>query len=202
MHGLRLSILCIILASTACAPRAARGPELDPQAAFFDAVARLCGQAFAGTVVENEPLDLADPFSGQAITMHVRDCGSDEIRIPVQVGADRSRTWVLRRVPGGLGLWHDHRHADGTPDALTMYGGTTTSRGSASRQAFPADAGSRAMFERIGLEAARANVWVLEFASGSRFEYTLERPGRRFRLAFDLARPVDPPPRASGGGRD
>jgi hypothetical protein len=53
---------------------------------------------------------------------------------------DRSRTWVITRTATGLRLKHDYRHTDGTPDALTMYGGDTVGPGTAQRQSFPADA--------------------------------------------------------------
>ena len=59
---------------------------------------------------------------------------------------------MLTRTAGGLRLKHDHRHADGKPDAVTMYGGDATDPGSPTRQAFPVDAESIAMFRREGLE--------------------------------------------------
>src|SRR5687767_6659484 len=91
---------------------------------FFRDVRGLCGKAFEGRVVEGtEPSDAA--FGRERLVMHVRDCSPDEIRIPFHVGANRSRTWVITRTAEGVRLKHDHRHEDGSPDAITQYGGDT-----------------------------------------------------------------------------
>src|SRR3546814_4180552 len=58
-------------------------------------------------------------------------------------------------------LKHDHRHADGSEDVLTMYGGDTDAPGSAVRQEFPVDAESIALFEREGSEASVTNTWAM-----------------------------------------
>ena len=60
------------------------------------------------------------------------------------VGEDRSRTWIVSVLSDGrLRLKHDHRHEDGEPDAITMYGGDMEKeKGSEwddGRFAFPAD---------------------------------------------------------------
>lgn len=161
---------------------------------FLAALARHCGQAFAGRIVANEPAAVNDPFEGKPLVMHVRQCAQDELRVPFHVGDDRSRTWVLTRTGAGLRLKHDHRHEDGSPDVLTMYGGDTAAPGTVTRQEFPADAESKALFERQGLTASLANVWAMEVEPGRRFVYELARPGRLFRVEFDLSRPVPPPP--------
>lgn len=171
--------------------------------AFLSRIARYCGQAFEGRIVANEPRPAKpDAFEGKTLTMHVRGCDDParELRIPFHVGDDRSRTWVLTRTKDGLRLEHDHRHADGRPDAVTMYGGETLDAGTAERQAFPADARSAAMFRNAGLDASVQNVWAIEVEPSRRFVYELGRPdGRRFRVEFDLARPVAPPPAPWGG---
>jgi hypothetical protein len=182
-----------LLATTACthAP-AASAPAHD---AFFENVSALCGRAFAGRIVADQPAPTAaDPFAGQRLVMHVRECSGNEIRIPFHVGDDRSRTWVITRNPTGLRLKHDHRHADGSPDAVTMYGGDTTDAGTPERQAFPVDAESQAMFTREGRTVSNSNVWAMEVVPSQRFVYELARPGRLFRVEFDLARPVATPP--------
>src|SRR5690606_1468255 len=118
-----------------------------------------------------------------------------ELRVPFHVGDDRSRTWVLTRVGPGLRLKHDHRHEDGSDDAVTMYGGESVVAGTAQRQEFPVDAESVALFEREGLAASVTNTWAMEIEPGQRFVYELTRPGgREFKVEFELARPVDPPP--------
>lgn len=123
--------------------------------------------------------------------MHVRSCSENEIRIPFHVGANRSRTWVLTRTPEGVRLKHDHRHEDGSPDAITQYGGDTRA-GDADRSLdFFADAHTGAM-----LPASRTNIWTVAVVPGKTFTYGLRREesGRRFRVEFDLTRPVPPPP--------
>src|SRR3546814_13473913 len=74
---------------------------------------------------------------------------------------------------------HDHRHADGSEDVLTMYGGDTDAPGSAVRQEFPVDAESIALFERESSEASVTNTWAMEVEPGERFLYELSRPGAR-----------------------
>ncbi len=169
-----------------------------PAAQFMAALAQHCGQAFAGRVVTNVPASATpDPFDGKALVMHVRGCQTPEreLRVPFHVGEDRSRTWVLTRVGDGLRLKHDHRHADGSPDAVTLYGGDTREAGSAARQAFPVDAESVAMFERTGLAGSVRNTWAMEVEPGRRFVYELSRPdGRLFRVEFDLSQPIATPP--------
>ena len=169
-----------------------------PAAQFMAALAQHCGQAFAGRVVTNVPASATpDPFDGKALVMHVRGCQTPEreLRVPFHVGEDRSRTWVLTRVGDGLRLKHDHRHADGSPDAVTLYGGDTREAGSAARQAFPVDAESVAMFKRTGLAGSVRNTWAMEVEPGRRFVYELSRPdGRLFRVEFDLSQPIATPP--------
>jgi hypothetical protein len=162
---------------------------------WFAKLARLCGRAFEGRLVSNDPADAA--FAGQRLVIEVRDCRGDEIRIPFHVGADRSRTWVISRTPAGIRLKHDHRHEDGSPDALTMYGGDGRGQGSRVRQEFPADAESIALFAAQGRSVSNGNVWAMEIGD-SVFAYELRRPAgpgqRYFRVEFDLGRPVAPTP--------
>lgn len=162
-----------------------------PADAFMARLASLCGKAFAGRVVTNDPADAA--FAGKPLVMHVAACEPGRVRIPFHVGADRSRTWVLTRTAAGVRLKHDHRHEDGTSDKLTMYGGDTTAPGTAARQEFPVDAESIALFRSLNAERSVTNVWAVE-ADGSRFAYELRRPGRHFRVEFDLTKPVASPP--------
>jgi len=167
-----------------------------PADAFMAGLAAHCGQAYAGRVVVDEPPAADSPFAGQALVMHVSECGDAGFRIPFHVGADRSRTWVLTRTTTGIRLKHDHRHEDGSEDAITMYGGDTAADGTAVRQEFPVDGESVALFEQAGLAASTANVWAMEIEPGSRFVYELARPGsgRLFRVEFDLTTPVAKPP--------
>lgn len=159
------------------------------QAGFWDALQSICGQAFMGTLTENDPP--SPDFDGKELIMHVRECSDEEIRVPFFVGDDRSRTWVFTPTVSGLRLKHDHRHADGSEDDVTQYGGDTAEVGSATSQAFPADA-----FTAELVPAAANNTWTVELIPGQLFAYQLRREGteRRFRVEFDLSRPVDAPP--------
>lgn len=207
----------LLLALAACAAPSgpppegevtARRPVATPVAAtrpadrFLQRISMHCGQAFAGRVVADTPAPAGeDPFAGRTLVMHVRECGDDTIRIPFHVGEDRSRTWVLNRTDDGLRLKHDHRHEDGSEDALTMYGGDTVDAGSEGRQEFPVDAESRDLFDREGLAASTGNTWAMEIEPGKVFAYELSRRGRLFRVEFDLSQPVDAPPAPWGHGR-
>lgn len=185
---------------------------------LFRDLSALCGQAFEGRVVSDDPRD-AD-WASQTLTMHVRDCSDTEIRIPLHVGDDRSRTWVISVQTGPwdqpvdasalregavmtcdgeceatwLRLKHDHRHEDGSEDVLTQYGGDSNlSLGAPGRAEFPADEFSRTLFEREGIPASMENVWSITLTETS-FTYALDRPGRHFAAEFDLTQPVAPPP--------
>jgi hypothetical protein len=137
--------------------------------------------------------------------MHVRECSADTIRVPFHVGEDRSRTWVITRHGASLRLKHDHRHQDGSEDALTQYGGdsdqTILTAAGLIREELPADAFSKELFVREKSPQSTPNIWALEFASGQTFAYELRRPGRFFRVEFDLTRPVAPPPPPWGSDR-
>lgn len=185
--------LGLLLAGCTTTPDAAGS---DPQQAFLDRLRPLCGQAYAGRVVADTPAPTGDdPFANRSLVMHVRECGEQTLRIPFHVGDDHSRTWVLTRTSTGLRLKHDHRHRDGSEDAVTQYGGDTDDAGTPTRQTFPVDAESIAMFTREGRTVSNNNTWAMEIEPGQRFVYELSRPGGRlFRVEFDLNRPVSPPP--------
>mgnify|MGYP007032567680 FL=1 len=157
---------------------------------FWANLESLCGMAFEGRVVEDTTNTPA--FAQTPLVMHVRVCEEARILVPFHVGPDRSRTWVFTRTEDGLRLKHDHRHEDGSEDELTQYGGDTMrGDGSATTQRFYADAHTAAL-----LPEAATNVWTVEIVSGEMFAYALERRGtdRRFRVEFDLTRPVEAPP--------
>jgi hypothetical protein len=165
----------------------------DPQQVWWDRVQELCGQAFAGEMVRyDEEMDTG--WLNRDVIMHVRECSPTEIRIPLHVGENRSRTWVLTRTDQGIRLKHDHRHPDGTEEASTQYGGDTVDRGTASRQEFPADEYSRNLFEAQDHPDGVHNVWIMEVHPAERFTYNLTRFNRDFAADFDLTRPVDAPP--------
>lgn len=160
----------------------------DQSAVFWAELQKLCGKAFAGTVAAAPADDTT--FKDKALVMHVRSCEKDRIRIPFFVGEDRSRTWVLTRKDDRILLKHDHRHKDGTPDKVTMYGGWTTNGGMANRQMFPADQ------ETVDIiPAAATNVWWIDLVAGEYYTYNLRRMGsdRHFSVKFDLKKEVKVP---------
>lgn len=186
MMRFRTLSLAAPLALAACAPAAQTEPDL------FDRLSAYCGQAFEGRVTSDDPRDEA--FASERLVMHVRECGDTVLRVPFHVGDDRSRTWVITRLPeDGLRLKHDHRHEDGTEDVLTQYGGDTEGAAGPVRADFPADAESQALFEREGIPVSMANVWSITLSEDS-FIYALDRPNRHFAVEFDLTEPVETPP--------
>lgn len=164
----------------------------DAQTAFMANLAALCGKAFAGKVVKGNASD--DKMRSQLLVMHVRECSTSLVKIPFHVGDDRSRTWVFRQTATGLQLKHDHRHADGSSDKVTMYGGDTATVGTAHAQAFPADAESKAMFTANQMTVSNDNTWHVEIVPGQYYRYGLTRPGREFMVEFDLTKVITPPP--------
>lgn len=168
-----------LLALAVAGATPARGLDDDPRDAFFEAVAALCGATFEG--YSSFPAEPDDPFAGKLLVATVADCAGDEIRVPFAVGDDRSRTWILTRTSQGLRLQHDHRHDDGTPDDLTMYGGWATGDGSALSQSFAADDYTIEL-----IPEAATNVWTLTLAAdGDELTYYLERHAApRFRATL------------------
>lgn len=187
------AVAALILAGCATTPAAS------PQDAFWQELSRHCGKAYAGRLVSNEAPD-AD-MRGAAMVMHVRECSANRIAVPFHVRRadgswDRSRTWLITRTPAGLRLKHDHRHEDGTPDAMTLYGGDTANAGTAAAQDFPVDAESIALFRAEGRTVSVTNVWRVEVGpAGFAYQLTRQPPNTRlFRVEFDLTRPVPAPP--------
>ncbi len=153
---------------------------------FWDTLAAHCGKAYEGKLVSPE----SDPRFAGKLVMHVRSCEDGMLRIPFFVGDDRSRTWVLTMDDQGLiQLKHDHRHEDGSEDAVTQYGGKASNTGSATTQFFPAD-----QFTADMLPAAVGNVWWITVDETS-FTYNLRRLGSAtlFTVKFDLTQAIETP---------
>ena len=164
--------------------------EKEPADQFFTALNAHCGKSYEGAVVSDDPQD--EDWRAERMVIEFRECSDDEIRIPLHVGENRSRTWVVTRTEDGLRLKHDHRHEDGSEDAVTQYGGDSGDV-TASRAEFPVDQFSIDLFNREDLTASVTNVWAMEIG-GDQFAYELSREGRFFRAEFDLTMPAAPPP--------
>ncbi len=203
--ALALTLACLVLGGCGVPLERAGAAATGQQDGFFAALSSHCGNAYAGRLVSGEAAD-AD-MQGRPMVMHVRECSDTRIAVPFHIqnadgSWDRSRTWLITRTQGsggpGLRLKHDHRHEDGSNDAVTLYGGDTASKGSARAQEFPVDAESIAMFQANGLTASVTNVWRVEVdpagSEGAAYAYQLSRANRLFRVEFDLTRPVAAPP--------
>lgn len=160
---------------------------------FWTSLKMHCGKAYEGNIINGVTPD----FINKKLTMHVKACTEHSIRIPFNVGDNRSRTWVLTRNKSSITLKHDHRHEDGSEDAVTQYGGTSTNEGFATMQMFPAD-----LQTQKTIPAAAANVWWFTINDSS-FTYNLRRIGsdRLFTVSFNIKQPIPTPP-APWGWKD
>ncbi|MDL2355339.1 MAG: hypothetical protein QFF03_08790 [Pseudomonadota bacterium] len=173
---------CLLIATataTATATVTAAGAA-DPHEQFMATLRGLCGQHFEGALAY--AIDPKNDFVGKKMSADVV-CSASDVRFPLQVGEDRSRTWIFSRGAAGLELRHDHRHPDGTPDAVTMYGGMANDSGSALSQSFLADQHTFAVFP-----GSETNIWTISLsADASTLTYHLERHAKP-RITFILKR--------------
>ena len=185
----RVRAATLVVATVAVSVAATRrdSAPVDPASDFLAVLRTHCGKAFAGQIINPQPADSA--MRGHSLVMHVRGCG-DTVRVPFHVGNDRSRTWVFTKTAASVRLKHDHRHEEGSEDRVTQYGGDARAGGTAQFMAFAADSFTAAL-----LPASRTNVWTVE-VTPTQFVYQLTRTGsdRRFRVEFDLTKPVAVPP--------
>jgi hypothetical protein len=182
----RYCALLFPLTLSACASTSA--PESTAADRFFNSFSRYCGQSFAGKLVAGDASDSA--FAKADMRAHVAVCEAAKIEIKFDVGEDRSRTWIISKTETGLRLKHRHMLKDGTEDPVSQYGGDTADGGSATRQQFPVDGFSKAMFTKEGRTVSNTNVWAFDIEPGKSFTYELSRPNRLFRVAFDLTKPM------------
>jgi len=155
---------------------------------FWKQLQTHCGKAYEGEIVAGAVAN--DGFTGEKLVMHVRSCAANNIRIPFFVGKNKSRTWVLHmNTEKIISLKHDHRHSDGTEEAITQYGGINSNHGLANLQMFPADAHTSSI-----IPAASTNIWWFTIDDTS-FTYNLRRIGtdRFFSVRFDLSKAIETP---------
>ena len=159
--------------------------DLLAQSSFLEQFKPFCGKRYQGKVIF--PEGDKDPFSGKDLIINFSTCEAKQLRIPFQMGEDKSSTWVLTNDERGLLLKHDHRHEDGTPDEVTQYGGYATTGGTHLVQHFPADAHTAKL-----IPAAATNEWTLALSEDKKtLSYILKRDGTlRFWADFDLSQPV------------
>ena len=159
-----LALTCL-LAGCAAVPAPSDGDS------FMATLRTMCGQRFEGG--QTYAVDPNNEFANKTISTEVI-CSPADVRMPVKVGEDRSRTWIFTRPAAGLELRHDHRHADGAPDRVTMYGGMAQPGGTARSQAFLADAYTARL-----VPGADTNLWTVTVSEdGAVLTYRLERHAR------------------------
>ncbi|MEL6686616.1 MAG: hypothetical protein AAFP97_03235 [Pseudomonadota bacterium] len=183
---MRSSLILAVVLLAACA-----SPTPPPADQFFEAMTVLCDRTVEGQVISNQEVD-AD-WIGEVLVVGPVSCETDTIRMPLAVGVDQSRTWVLSRVEDGLEFRHEHVEPDGSPSAVTEYGGYALwDAGTPMQQSFPADEKTKANFTANGIPVSNTNIWTFSI-NGDRLTYSLARPAsdlgpeRDFRAEFDLS---------------
>ena len=153
---------------------------------FWNSIKNNCGKAFEGEII-SAPED--SKFRNKKLIIHVKSCSENIIKIPFIVGKDRSRTFILTYKNNRIQLKHDHRHEDGLPDEVTMYGGTTSNTGLPNIQFFPADQETSDL-----ISYASTNVWWITVDKTS-FTYNLRRVenDKPFTVKFDLTKSINLP---------
>ncbi len=157
----------------------------EPEINFLDNLAGLCGKSFRGKETYSAPG--RESWVEKDFVMHVTVCEDDRVYIPFHLDEDQSRTWMFLATEKGLRFRHDHRHEDGTPEELTMYGGYSDGKGTGYRQNFPADEYTINLLEdTLGRE------WRIILTDDlSSMIYQLHYSGQlMFAAEFDLTEPI------------
>ena len=158
---------------------------LESHQQFFDNLASLCGQSFEGA--ETYTIEGRENWQGKRLVMEVVHCEKEQVHITLAVDENRSRTWKFLEEDGALRFRHDHRHEDGTPEEVTLYGGYASNAGNGLVQYFPAD-----VYTCELIEYACKNEWVVMLSEDmTTFSYILSLDGvMRFQADFDLTKPL------------
>lgn len=159
---------------------------------FFDAIKAHCGHAFSGDVDDSSN---STAYNGRKFVLHIRDCSDTQIKMPLHIDDNSSRILVLTKSDGHIKLQHDHRHADGSSDALTMYGGYSSADSTAKVTNFPESAESIAITKAHAPTRTYPSVWSI-ILSADDITYQVVRPGRTIKSQFKFADRVDLPPQA------
>jgi len=152
---------------------------------FFQNLSGLCGKSFRGRETYMAPG--RESWADKDFVMHVAVCENDRVLIPFHLDEDHSRTWMFLLEDGRLRFRHDHRHPDGTPEELTLYGGYGDGAGTAFAQSFPADQYTiELLTDTLGRQ------WNIVMDEGlTNFSYQLLYMGETvFRADFDLSDPL------------
>lgn len=175
-----LPLLLGAVAAPAAAGQGTMGGDDEPRDLFWQHLQALCESAAEGELLQAPDEQI---LPGQRLVVHFWECGDEEIRFPLHVDENRSRTWVLIHRGDHLELRHDHRNPDGTEESNTWYGATTLEPGSENRQEF------------VTRRGEVSGGWAIEIEPGVHFTYGTIRNGEwRHHLEFDLTTPVELPP--------
>lgn len=151
--------------------------------AFIDNLASLCGKSFAGKEIYSK--DGRDSWADRSMVIHFTVCEPHMVHIPFHIDDDQSRTWIFMNEDGKLRFRHDHRHEDGTPEDLTLYGGYADGKGTTFRQSFPADDYTNDLIDddldRVWNVVLSEDLSLLQYELGYKGEIV-------FRAEFDLAK--------------
>lgn len=157
----------------------------DEELGFFQNLSQLCGKSFQGRETYMAPG--RESWAEKDFVMHVSVCENDRVLIPFHLDEDHSRTWMFLLEDGRLRFRHDHRHPDGTPEELTLYGGYADGTGTAYAQSFPAD---QYTIELLTDTLGRQWNIIMDEAL-TNFSYQLQYMGETvFRADFDLSDPL------------
>jgi hypothetical protein len=191
VHFLLASSLFLLLS---CAGPSTQQAEDDAQSkpslsveeqAFMDNLRTLCGKSFLGE--ETYMAEGRESWAHKKFVMHVTICEDNRIHIPFHLDDDHSRTWMFLVEDGRLRFRHDHRHPDGSPEDLTLYGGYADGAGTAFIQHFPADAYTvKILQDTLGRQ------WDIAMADNlSIMTYQLRYDKKLvFEASFDLLNPI------------
>ncbi|MBW6535518.1 MAG: hypothetical protein K0B11_10945 [Mariniphaga sp.] len=162
-----------------------KSADKEKEKAFLNNLTGLCGKSFRGKETYTAPG--RDSWADKDFVMHVTVCEEDKVYIPFHLGEDHSRTWMFIMEGQRLRFRHDHRHEDGTPEELTMYGGYSDGTGTGYKQKFPADDYTIKL-----LDDNASREWRVILAEDiSTFTYQLLYNGEVvFSAEFDLTRPI------------
>ena len=168
---------------------------------FLEQLQSECGETLTGRVVSTQAVD-AD-WRGKTLTLGPIDCTGERVTpdmpevtgsslvMPLAVGDDTSRVWLLHNSGGELEFRHFHYEPDGSPSPVTSYGGAALPGGTMRQQRFPADAATKANFTENGIARSNPNIWTFTIGDGT-LTYALARPAtdtdeaRDFRAEFKL----------------
>lgn len=159
---------------------------------FFDSINAHCGNAFSGSVEDSSD---STAYNGRKFVLHIRDCSDTQIKMPLHIDDNSSRILVLTKSDGSIKLQHDHRHADGSPDALTLYGGYSSTNSTANVKDFPESAESIEITKAHAPTRTYPSVWSI-ILSSEQITYQVVRPGRTIKTTFKFTDKVTAPPKA------